>query len=131
MLVINQSLAIKEDSLLEIYAKKKDKALIKNELGFWYKIEQSGKGLKVKDKSTCKFSYRLTKLDGKIIEKDRKQVIIGKKLIVTGLEEGIKLLHHGDSATFIIPWYLGYGMKGNKPFIPPYTSIIYEIKLDN
>ncbi|HET7732253.1 MAG TPA: FKBP-type peptidyl-prolyl cis-trans isomerase [Paludibacter sp.] len=131
LLDINQNLALKEDSLLEIFAKKKDKSFIKNEIGFWYKIELAGSGPKVTDKSTCNFSYKLTLLNGKTLEEGKKQVVIGKKQIVAGLEAGLKMLHHGDSATFIIPWYLGYGMNGNKPLVLPYTSIIYQIKLDN
>jgi FKBP-type peptidyl-prolyl cis-trans isomerase len=131
LLAINQNLAIKEDSLLEIFAKKKDKSFVKNEIGFWYKIDQAGNGLKVTDKSTCNFSYKLMLLNGKIVEEGKRQILIGKKQAIYGLEEGMKLLHHGDHATFIIPWYLGYGMNGNKPLIPPYTSIIYQIKLDN
>ena len=131
LLDINQNLAQKEDSLLEVFALKKNKSFKKNEIGFWYKIEQTGKGSKVEDKSACNFSYKLTLLNGKTVEEDKKQIVIGKKQVVSGLEEGIKLLHYGDSATFIIPWYLGYGMNGNKPMIPPYTSIIYQIKLEN
>jgi len=131
LLDINQNLALKEDSLLEIFVQKNDKSFIKNEIGFWYKIEQAGNGPKVTNKSTCNFTYRLALLNGKIVEKGKKQIGIGKKQIIAGLEEGMKLLHHGDSATFIIPWYLGYGMNGNKPFILPYKSIIYRIRLDN
>ncbi|HEY6915418.1 MAG TPA: FKBP-type peptidyl-prolyl cis-trans isomerase [Paludibacter sp.] len=131
LLDINQNLALKEDSSLEIFARKKDKSFIKNEIGFWYKIELAGSGPKVADNSTCNFSYKLLLMNGKTIETSKKHVVIGKKQIVAGLEAGLKMLHYGDSATFIIPWYLGYGMNGNKPQIPPYTSIIYHIKLDN
>lgn len=130
LLDINQNLAAKEDSLLEAFAKKQNKAYVKHELGFWYIIEQAGTGQKVGDKSTCNFSYELTLLNGNKIEEGRKQITIGKKEVIPGLEEGMKLLHCGDSAAFIIPWYLGYGMKGNKPKILPYTSVIYRIKLD-
>ena len=130
LLAINQNLALKEDSLLEIFAKK-DQSFKKNDLGFWYKIVRAGNGLKVKDKTECNISYQLMLINGKIVEKSNKQIVIGKKQIVIGLEEGLKLLHYGDSATFIIPWYLGYGMKGNKPLIPAYTSIIYQIKLED
>jgi len=68
-------------------------------------------------------------INGKVIQEDEKQVIIGKKQVVTGLEEGLKLMHKGESATFIIPSYLGFGMKGNMPLVPPYTSLVYQIKL--
>ena len=131
LLDINQNLTVKEDSLLEVFAKKQNKAYAKHELGFWYAIEQAGTGKKVGDKSICNFSYKLTLLTGNKIEEGRKQITIGKKEVVPGLEEGIKLLHYGDSATFIIPWYLGYGMKGNKPKVLPYTSVIYRIRLNN
>jgi FKBP-type peptidyl-prolyl cis-trans isomerase len=68
-------------------------------------------------------------LNGKVLQVDEKNIIIGKRQVVTGLEEGLKLMHKGESATFIIPWYLGYGMKGNEPLVPPYTTLIYQIKL--
>jgi len=130
LLAINKNLTSKEDSLLEMYVAKTDKKLIKNELGFWYKVARPGGKLKIEEETTCNFSYKLSLLNGKLVDQGKKQVKIGKKEIVVGLEEGLKLIHHGDSALFIIPWYLGYGMKGEKSLVPAYTSIIYEIKVD-
>lgn len=131
MLAINQNLAAKEDSLLQIFVDKKKQSFIKNELGFWYKIDKAGKGEIITDKSVCSYSYKLLLINEKSVKQGTVKTVIGKKEIVNGLEEGIKLLHYGDCATFIIPWYLAYGMNGDKPLIPPYTSVIYEIKLDN
>lgn len=132
MLAINQDLAVKEDSILRtVVAKMKDKAFTRDEIGFWYKIEKAGNGGIIEDKSTCSFSYKLLLTDGKQIGEGKKEIVIGKKEIVTGLEEGIKRIHRGDSATFIIPWYLAYGMTGNKPLVQPYTSIIYQIRVDD
>ena len=128
LLVINQKLALREDSILAKFVPKST-GYIKSDLGFWYKIYPSTGGTLIKDKEKCQFAYQLTSLDGKVMEQTNKQIVIGKKQIVVGLEEGIKLLHKGDSATFIIPWYLGYGMKGNKSVVPPYTSLIYHIKV--
>ena len=70
-------------------------------------------------------------LNGKLVESGEKRIVIGKKQLVVGLEEGLKLMHRGDSATFIIPWYLGYGMKGYGQMVPSYTSLVYEVKLRN
>lgn len=130
LLTINQDLIHKEDSLLEIYVKSKNETFKRSEIGFWYKKNDSGNGNGIKNKAACNFTYKLSFLDGKVIENGRKSVIIGKKQLVTGLEEGLKLLHKGDIATFIIPWYLGYGMKGNE-HIPPYTSLRYEVRIGN
>jgi FKBP-type peptidyl-prolyl cis-trans isomerase FkpA len=130
LLAINENLAAREDSMLEVYVSKKDKELRKAELGFWYKVVRKVSSIKIDDKENCSFSYTLLLLNGKEVDKGRKQVVLGKKQIITGLEEGLKLIHHGDSAIFLIPWYLGYGMKGNESLVPAYTSIIYKIKVD-
>lgn len=128
LVLINQNLAQKEDSILQLRAQK-DTSFKKNNLGFWYKIDQKSKGSSIKEKDKCRFSYRMMLLDGKVIERSEDKIVIGQKQIVVGLEEGIKLLHRGESATFIIPWYLGFGMNGNKTTVPPYKSIIYVIKI--
>jgi len=130
LLVINQKLALKEDSVLAKFVLN-DTGYKKNDLGFWYKIHKSNAGAFIKDKDKCQFVYQLTSLNGKLMEQNEKQIVIGQKQIVVGLEEGIKLLHKGDSATFIIPWYLGYGMNGNKPTVSPYTSLIYHVKVED
>lgn len=127
---INHRLAIKEDSIIKVYAEGK-KVFKKNEIGFWYKISSVGKGTIIKDSVSCKFSGKLMLLNGKMLERSEKQITIGKKETIAGLEEGLKLMHKGDSATFIIPWYLGYGMIGKDKLVPPFTSIVYEIKVFN
>ena len=131
LLIINQNLSKKEDRILEKYALQKDKAFKRSGIGFWYKIDQTGSKSRVKDSLVCKFSCKLMSLTGKMLENEEKQIVIGKKQVVIGLEEGLKLMNKGDSATIIIPWYLAYGMKGNEPLIQPYTSIIYKIKIHN
>lgn len=128
LLEINQNLAVKEDSVLKAYVQH-DTSFKKNELGFWYKISNSDKHNLIKNKTNCIFTCKLMLLNGKVLQVDEKNIIIGKRQVVTGLEEGLKLMHKGESATFIIPWYLGYGMKGNEPLVPPYTTLIYQIKL--
>ena len=131
LLYINQKLAIKEDSQLKKFALQRDKAFKKSEIGFWYKKDLLGNGSKLKDSISCKFSYKLLSLKGKILQSESKKIVIGKKQVIVGLEEGLKLLNKGDSATLIIPWYLAYGMKGNGSMIPPYTSILCMIKVYN
>lgn len=130
LMKINQKLASKEDIIIKKFAEKKG-SFKKNEIGFWYVLYRSGIGPILKDSSSCNFKYKLMLLNGKTLEEKTIQLVIGKKQIVTGLEEGLKIMHRGDSASFIIPWYLGYGMTGNKPLVPPYTSIIYKVKLLN
>ncbi len=129
MLMINQKLALREDSVLYQFVRN-DKSFKKSELGFWYKIHHTSSNAFIKDKDKCKFSYQLTFLDGKLVDQSEIQLVVGQKQIVVGLEEGLKLISKGDSATFIIPWYLGFGMTGDKKNVPPYKSLIYIIKVN-
>lgn len=129
LLALNRELAVKEDSVLKDFAEKNDTKLVKNELGFWYKIEKTAHGEYLKETNHCSFRYKMLLLDGTLIEEKEMQAVIGKKELIVGLEEGLKLLRKGEYATFIIPWYLAYGMKGNDALVPPYTSLVYEVEV--
>ncbi|MDD3320728.1 MAG: FKBP-type peptidyl-prolyl cis-trans isomerase [Paludibacter sp.] len=130
LLEINKKLANKEDRLLEIYVKKQNKSFyIKNELGFWYTINKKTNGKKLRKDELCKINYSLKLISGKTVLNESKEFTIGKKEVIVGLEEGVKILNKGEKATFLIPWYLGYGMQGLDNKVPPYTSIIYEVEL--
>ncbi len=128
LLDINKTLTIKEDSILQKYVKNKPD-FKKNELGFWYKINylNSNPLLNKNDAFSCRIELYL--LNGKEVLTEEKELVLGKKQLVRGLEEGLKLMRRGESATFIIPWYLAYGMKGDENLIPPYTSLIYQIEI--
>lgn len=129
LMEVNQKLAAKEDSILMIFATKADVKFKKSEIGFWYKVDAPTNGEPIKDKDFCNLSCTSLTLDMKVIQTETMQIVIGKKQLVVGLEEGLKLLHKGESATFIIPWYLAYGRNGKGSHIKPYTSIVYQIKL--
>lgn len=130
LLIVNKRLAVREDSLLNAFAKN-DAALLKNELGFWYKIDKKTNGKVPKEKEKCKFALQVMLLDNKVVMTIEQQIEIGKKQTIVGVEEALKLMHRGESATLILPWYLAYGMLGNQDIVPPYTSIICKVQLYN
>lgn len=57
-----------------------------------------------------------------------------KNAVIDGWVEGLqKIYNHGDIILYI-PWQLGYGSEGsgtegNSSFIPPYSTLIFEIHL--
>lgn len=128
LLDINKTLTVREDSILQEYAKNKP-GFKKSELGFWYRINNLNNRplLKINDSIKCKINTFL--LNGRRIQNEEKVIVLGKKQLVRGLEEGLKRMRRGESATFIIPWYLAYGMKGDENLIPSYTSLIYQIEV--
>ncbi|MBQ7531111.1 MAG: FKBP-type peptidyl-prolyl cis-trans isomerase [Paludibacteraceae bacterium] len=54
--------------------------------------------------------------------------------VVSGFSEGLHMMHVHDDFALYIPYYLGYGAEmtgteGNFGFIPPYSTLIYEVHL--
>tara|TARA_B100001250_G_C19345443_1_gene590942 strand:+ start:23 stop:556 length:534 start_codon:yes stop_codon:yes gene_type:complete len=56
---------------------------------------------------------------------------IGHSKQMKGLNYAIKLLQIGDKAKIIIPSYLGFGMSGYGKTVPPYSTLLLNVKLLN
>ena len=56
---------------------------------------------------------------------------IGHSKQMKGLNYAIKLLQIGDKAKIIIPSYLGFGMSGYGNIVPPYSTLLLNVKLLN
>ena len=56
---------------------------------------------------------------------------IGFSKQMRGFNYAIKLLQIGDNAKIIIPSYLGFGMSGYANTVPPYSTILLNVKLLN
>ncbi|MFD1550668.1 hypothetical protein DNU06_06320 [Putridiphycobacter roseus] len=54
---------------------------------------------------------------------------VEKSDIESGLHEGIKLMHKGEKAKFILPNHLAHGLIGDLNEIPPLQTIVYDIEL--
>lgn len=127
--ILNEVMIRKEDSLIQDFVNKQKVPFIKNENGVWYHkaIETTNDSL-IND--TCvQFYYKCYTFSSDFIVSEKISVNIGKKEIPVGLEDGIKMMRKGEKMKLIVPWYLAYGMKG-KDNIPPYTSLIYDIRVE-
>lgn len=56
------------------------------------------------------------------------QFPFGAGLVISGLEEGIALMHKGEKATFLIPSHLAY-KSASTPFLPPYSVLRMDVEL--
>lgn len=54
---------------------------------------------------------------------------LGKQNVIAGWDEGIALLHKGEKATLIIPYYLAYGDQGIGGVIGPNETLIFDVEL--
>ena len=119
----NEKLIMAEDSLVRIYVNKTDSVFQKYKSGFWYKINYPTKHQPVKTGGKYRIQYSVYTLDNKFLLNETKRVETGKREIIRGLDEMLLLMHPGEKATLIIPWYLAYGLKGDLKTVGPYTSV--------
>ena len=126
---MNEVLAQKEDSLIQILIKKQSVPFTKQTNGLWYHKEIETNLDALKNDSAISFQYKCYTLTGELVKSGKSQIRFGKKETTVGLEEGLKLMKKGEKMQLIVPWYLAYGMKGEDN-IPPYTSLIYEVSVD-
>ena len=129
LLNINQVIINEEDSLLSQYISTTDSVFQKSDIGFWHRISTRTNNVQLAEKSIATISYQLFLVEGTLLAEEKRTVEIGKKQIPTGLEEGLKLMRKGETATLVVPWYLAYGMQGND-IVPPYTSVIFVVKIE-
>lgn len=130
MMEVNKKLTQHEDSTLAAYVAGTDSGYIHNEMGFWYKTETKTGNPHPAANEKCRIEYSVYALrDNTLLKNTVENIVIGKKNTVRGIEEGIKLMHKGEKATLILPWYLAYGMKGDGQNIAGYTSVKVIVRL--
>lgn len=54
---------------------------------------------------------------------------VGSRQVITGFEEGISLMHKGDTAELLLPSALAYGAQGALPTIAANTVLRFEVEL--
>lgn len=125
-----------ENDIINSYVKQHQLNMYVTGSGLRYTIlknNKSGKLLQSLDEVNLKFKVFL--LSGELCySSDKtgiKKVKIDQDHIETGLHEGLKLLHKGDKAIFIIPSHLAHGVVGDNDKIPPKSPLFVEIEVLN
>ncbi|MBN1872807.1 MAG: FKBP-type peptidyl-prolyl cis-trans isomerase [Anaerolineae bacterium] len=110
----------------------KDYVLADSGLKYYDFIEGSGDIPSLGDIVTSDFTVWLedgTKLDSSIDRGEPLVFQIGANHIIPGWEEGIVSMQVGGQRQLVVPPELGYGEEGLGDFIPPNTTLIFEVEL--
>ena len=107
---------------------------ISSEYGFWYyykeKDTMNNKFVTTGDEVI--FSYEVRNLNDSIIyskeELGDKNYLVDKEELITGLQEGIKLMKEGEVVVFLFPSYKAYGYSGDER-IGTNEPLIYIVQL--
>jgi len=131
----NQYLVKKDAGLIQSYAARRNWKMIQTGTGLRYINFTNLKTLKVNNRNKVTLTYRLELLDGTLCYTSDslglKTFSVGSGQVESGLDEGVALLAKGDSACFIIPPHLAYGLIGDEKRVPPRSTLVYHVKLIN
>lgn len=54
---------------------------------------------------------------------------LGRGEVIPGWDEGFALMRKGEKRTLIVPHWLGYGVTGRPPAIPPRATLVFEVEV--
>lgn len=110
---------------------------ITSKKGYWYTyiIKNNIDTLSPKKGDVAFFNYEIKDLKGNIIYSElelRPQTYtVDKQNILTGLRDGIKLMHKNEKVTFLFPSHMAYGFHGDEKKIGPNQPILCTVSLHN
>ena len=105
-----------------------------SDFGFWYyhDVEMPSDSYEIKRGDVVFYSHEIKSLDDKILydkeELGTKSYLVDKEELITGLQDGFKLMKEGEVVTFLFPSHKAYGYTGNER-IKPNQSLIYTVQL--
>jgi len=121
-----------EKQIIANYIQENHIAIEPSSTGVYFILRKQGHGKKAEIGKMVKVHYIGKFLDGTKFDSsyDRDQPArfqLGMGNVIDGWDEAIQKMHVGDEATLIIPSSMGY--KTGRAQIPPYTPLLFEVKL--
>lgn len=94
----------------------------------------SGKGKKAETGKTVTINFIGKYINGKIFDSSLDKgkpitFVLGDEHVIPAWNEAIKTMKEGDKIKLIAPSRTAYGSEGIENYVPPFTTLIYEIKL--
>lgn len=136
--VINK---LEEDALLQLMENDSTHHYVSSASGFWYYyISRDSTLTQLPDSGDEVFySYEIKDINNEILytkdELGERSYLVDKQELITGLQDGLKLMKEGEVITFLFPSHKAYGYSGykkigtNQPLI--YTVTVNKIVYNN
>ena len=70
-----------------------------------------------------------TVFDSSYIRNEPLSFRVGVGDVILGWDEAFMNMRKGDKRTLIVPHWLGYGVNGRAPRIPPRATLVFEVEL--
>ena len=132
LLKANRGMVNKERAEIDAYVLRRNWTMQNTGSGLRYMIYEQGNGKQAQAGKYAHINYTITLLDGTECYSSKgkpERFLVDQDEVESGLHEGIKMLHVGDKAVFILPPHLAHGLLGDSEKIPPLATIIYDVEL--
>lgn len=118
----------------EEYVKQVYPNATKTPSGLYFVKHNNTDGIMPQPGNIVKVHYKGTFTNNKVFDESysRAKPIefpLGRQEVIAGWDEGLALLHKGEKATLIVPYYLAYGDEGRPPVIGQKEHLIFEVEL--
>ena len=134
----NKKLIATEEGLIDSIIKSNPKVkYMASTKGYWYMylVQNPADTLTPKKGDVAFFNYEIKDLKGNIIysevELKPQTYAVDKQNIMTGLREGIKLMHKKEKIAFLFPSHIAYGYHGDDKKIGSNQPILCTVTLHN
>jgi FKBP-type peptidyl-prolyl cis-trans isomerase len=130
---LNRYLVRKDWERIGSYIERKNLKMKEDPSGLWYLIINEGTGKYLTDKDRVGMEYECSLLDGTPCYSSRelgpKEIILGKTILESGLDQGLRMLKPGGEGLFILPPFMAYGLPGDGKKIPSRAIIVYSVRI--
>lgn len=118
-----------EPRLLAAYVKEHYRQQIEMTMeGLYIVVNKKGDGTPVFPGRKVSVEYTGRLLDGTVFDSGSLSYVVGQTRLIKGWEDGIDRQPAGTELTILVPSTLAYGERGTGK-IPPYSSLIFDIKI--
>ncbi len=130
----HKQLKRQEQLMLRQYIEENAVGVKPTQSGLYYIEKKRGRGKRAVNGDSLLVHYTGKLINGQIFDSsyDRNEIFLftlGDSKIIKAWNEGFSFMREGGEATFIIPSELAYGDRGYSTIIPPFASLIFEVKL--
>lgn len=133
LLDFNHQMIEAEIAGIKEYMEQQPFKMTKSDMGFWYATLNAGTNKNIKKGSRVCMSYEVRLLDGSLCysfeDNGEKCLTVGQRQTIKGLDEALPLFKEGEKALILLPSYLAFGVSGDRNKIPPYTPVVYTIRI--
>jgi len=112
---------------------RKKEGVVETSTGLQYQVIEEGDGRQPNHDSEITVNQRILLIDGTVIKDTYRTGELDSFDLgegIEGLKEGIPLMKEGGRCKFFVPPELAWGKRGAGSKIGPYTTLIFDIRLE-